>query len=119
GGRLPRRHPAAGRRLGRALLHRHRLSRRLLLELPPLSRRLSSDGPRPGPRVTLLVLAPMGIEEAALGKSQRVLRTGMGPERARIAAARALAIDAGSVAIAGRRGGIHPTLRPGDFLCPR
>jgi 4-hydroxy-3-methylbut-2-enyl diphosphate reductase len=67
--------------------------------------------------MTLLVLAPMGIEEAALGRKQRVLRTGMGPERARIAAARALAIEAGSVAIAGLCGGIDPALRPGDVVC--
>jgi 4-hydroxy-3-methylbut-2-enyl diphosphate reductase len=67
--------------------------------------------------VSLLVLAPMGIEEAALGRTQRVLRTGMGPERARIAAARALAIDAGSVAIAGLCGGVDPALRPGDVVC--
>ena len=43
--------------------------------------------------MSLLVLAPMAIEEAALRSKNRVLRTGMGPERARIAAARALAID--------------------------
>ena len=33
---LARRDPASGRRLGRALLHRHRLPRRLLPQLPPL-----------------------------------------------------------------------------------
>jgi 4-hydroxy-3-methylbut-2-enyl diphosphate reductase len=65
----------------------------------------------------LLVLAPMGIEEAALGRTQRVLRTGTGPERARIAAARALAIDAERVAIAGLCGGVDPALRPGDVVC--
>ena len=68
-------------------------------------------------RASLLVLAPMGIEQAALGKTQRVLRTGMGPERARIAAARALAIDAKSVAIAGLCGGIDASLRAGDVVC--
>jgi 4-hydroxy-3-methylbut-2-en-1-yl diphosphate reductase len=67
--------------------------------------------------VSLLVLAPMAIEEAALRSDGRVLRTGMGPERARIAAARALAIDAGSVAIAGLCGGVDPALRPGDVVC--
>src|SRR5207249_4885333 len=115
--RLPRRNPAAGRRLGRAPLHRHRLPRRLLLELPPVSRRLPRDGPRPGAGMTLLVLAPMAIEEAALRTDGRVLRTGMGPERARIAAARALAIDANNVAIAGLCGGVDPALRPGDVVC--
>jgi 4-hydroxy-3-methylbut-2-en-1-yl diphosphate reductase len=67
--------------------------------------------------MSLLVLAPMAIEEAALRTKSRVLRTGMGPERARIAAARALAIDAESVAIAGLCGGVDPTLRPGDVVC--
>lgn len=67
--------------------------------------------------MSLLVLAPMAIEEATLRSDDRVLRTGMGPERARIAAARALAIDAGSVAIAGLCGGIDPSLRPGDVIC--
>ena len=67
--------------------------------------------------MSLLVLAPMAIEEAALRTKSRVLRTGMGPERARIAAARALAIDAGSVAIAGLCGGVDPALRPGDVVC--
>ena len=67
--------------------------------------------------MTLLVLAPMAIEEVALRTKSRVLRTGMGPERARIAAARALAIDARSVAIAGLCGGVDPALRPGDVVC--
>jgi 4-hydroxy-3-methylbut-2-enyl diphosphate reductase len=40
----------------------------------------------------------------------------MGPERARIARARALAIDAGSVAIAGVCGGVDPLLRAGDVV---
>jgi 4-hydroxy-3-methylbut-2-en-1-yl diphosphate reductase len=67
--------------------------------------------------MTLLVLAPMAIEEAALGNANRVLRTGMGPDRARIAAARALAIDASNVAIAGLCGGVDPALQPGDVVC--
>src|SRR5579862_8081394 len=67
--------------------------------------------------MSLLVLAPMAIEEAALRSKGRVLRTGMGPERARIAAARGLAIDAHGIAIAGLCGGVDPTLRPGDVVC--
>ena len=67
--------------------------------------------------MTLLVLAPMAIEEAALRTDGRVLRTGIGPERARIAAARALAIEANNVAIAGLCAGVDPTLRPGDVVC--
>ena len=44
----------------------------------------------------LLVLAPLRIEQLALGEpaGSSVIRTGMGPDRARIAAARALAHDA-------------------------
>jgi len=67
--------------------------------------------------MSLLVLAPMAIEEAALNTKSRVLRTGMGPKRARIAAARGLAIDARGVAIAGLCGGVDPKLRPGDVVC--
>jgi 4-hydroxy-3-methylbut-2-en-1-yl diphosphate reductase len=66
----------------------------------------------------LLVLAPMAIEEAAVRNGGgRVLRTGMGPRRAQIAAARAQAIDAASVAVAGLCGGVKPELRPGDVVC--
>src|SRR2546425_3476569 len=67
--------------------------------------------------MSLLVLAPMAIEEAALRMKSRVLRTGMGPARARIAAARARAIDARGIAIAGLCGGVDPSLRPGDVVC--
>jgi 4-hydroxy-3-methylbut-2-en-1-yl diphosphate reductase len=67
----------------------------------------------------LLVLAPMRIEELALrGLSDaRVLRTGMGPAKARLAAARALAVDAEAVAVAGLCAGVAPELRPGDVVC--
>ena len=42
----------------------------------------------------LLVLVPLRLEQAALGRRRewKVLHTGMGPERARIAAARGLAV---------------------------
>ena len=63
------------------------------------------------------MLAPMAVEEAALRNGSRVLRTGMGPARARIAAARALAVDAAGVAVAGLCGGVDPALRPGDVVC--
>jgi len=66
----------------------------------------------------LLVLAPMAIEEAAVKHcGGRVLRTGMGPQRARIAAARAQAIEAAGVVVAGLCGGVSPELRPGDVVC--
>ena len=66
---LPGRDPAPGRRLGRALLHGHRLSGRLLPQLPPLSRRLPGHGARPGARGravsdALLILVPLRIERA-------------------------------------------------------
>ena len=42
-------HPAPGRRLGRAAVHRHRLPLGLLHQLPPLQDQLPADGPRPLP----------------------------------------------------------------------
>src|SRR3954447_22647594 len=47
----------------------------------------------------------------------RLLHTGMGPARARVAAARALAIDARAVAIAGVCAGVSPLPRSGDVVC--
>jgi 4-hydroxy-3-methylbut-2-enyl diphosphate reductase len=70
-------------------------------------------------RDSLLVLAPMRIERLALGEpaGSAVLRTGMGPARARIAAARALAHSAPALAVAGLCAGIDPALEAGDVLC--
>jgi 4-hydroxy-3-methylbut-2-enyl diphosphate reductase len=67
----------------------------------------------------LLLLAPLRIEELALGDpvGTSTLRTGMGPDRARIAAARALAHSAEALAVAGVCAGIDPQLRAGDVLC--
>jgi 4-hydroxy-3-methylbut-2-enyl diphosphate reductase len=67
----------------------------------------------------LLVLAPLRIERLALGEpaGSSVLRTGMGPDRARIAAARALAHKAPALAVAGLCAGVDPDLRAGDVLC--
>jgi 4-hydroxy-3-methylbut-2-enyl diphosphate reductase len=67
----------------------------------------------------LLVLVPMRIERVALGllAGSSVIRTGMGPDRARIAAARALAHDAPALAVAGLCAGVDPSLRAGDVLC--
>jgi 4-hydroxy-3-methylbut-2-en-1-yl diphosphate reductase len=68
---------------------------------------------------SLLVLAPLRIERLALGDppGTRVLRTGMGADRARIAAARALADAAPALAVAGLCAGISPELAAGDVLC--
>ena len=41
------RDPAGGRHVGRAVVHRHRLPRRLLHQLPPLPAGVPGDGPRP------------------------------------------------------------------------
>ncbi len=68
----------------------------------------------------LLVFAPLRIEAAALGTRPgwRVLRTGMGPARARIAAARGLAVDdASAVVVAGVCAAVSPDLEPGDIVC--
>ena len=59
---------------------------------------------------TLLVFAPLRIEAAALGKHPgwTVLRSGMGPSRARIAAARGLAVESRAVAVVGLCAGVSP-----------
>jgi 4-hydroxy-3-methylbut-2-enyl diphosphate reductase len=68
---------------------------------------------------SLLVLTPLRVEQLALGPvpGGRVLRTGMGPARARIAAARAQADDAACVAVAGLCAGVSAGLRAGDVVC--
>jgi 4-hydroxy-3-methylbut-2-enyl diphosphate reductase len=69
---------------------------------------------------TLLVLVPLRVEEAALRAAPgwHVLRTGMGPARARIAAARGLAVeDAAAVAVVGVCAAVSPELRAGDVVC--
>jgi 4-hydroxy-3-methylbut-2-en-1-yl diphosphate reductase len=68
---------------------------------------------------SMLVFAPLRLEAAAVGTSPdwRVLRSGMGPERARIAAARGLAVDdAASLAVTGLCAAVDPALRPGDVV---
>jgi len=67
----------------------------------------------------LLVFAPLRIEAAMLPKREgwTVLRTGMGRERARIAAARGLAVEAPAVAIVGLCAAVSPDLRAGDVVC--
>jgi 4-hydroxy-3-methylbut-2-enyl diphosphate reductase len=67
---------------------------------------------------SLLVLTPLRIEAAAVGGAQarRLLRSGMGPARARVAAARALAVDASGVAVAGLCAAVDADLRAGDVV---
>jgi 4-hydroxy-3-methylbut-2-enyl diphosphate reductase len=65
----------------------------------------------------VLVLAPLQVEAAALRGSGRILLTGMGRTKARIAAARALAIEAPGVVVAGVAGAVAPGLLPGDVVC--
>jgi 4-hydroxy-3-methylbut-2-en-1-yl diphosphate reductase len=66
----------------------------------------------------LLVLAPLRVEAVAVGEAdgRRVLRTGMGPARARVAAARGLAAGEASLAIAGVCAAVDPALRAGDVV---
>jgi 4-hydroxy-3-methylbut-2-en-1-yl diphosphate reductase len=68
--------------------------------------------------VSVLVLAPLRIEARALaGMGEAVVhRTGMGPRRARSAAARAARTRADAVAVAGFCGALDPTLQPGDLV---
>jgi 4-hydroxy-3-methylbut-2-enyl diphosphate reductase len=68
----------------------------------------------------LLVLVPLRVEASALrtGPGWHVLRSGMGPARAQIAAARGLAVtDAVAVAVVGVCAAVSPGLRPGDVVC--
>ena len=69
--------------------------------------------------MTLLVFAPLRAEAAALGSrpGRLVLRSGMGPAKARIAAARGLAVEADAVAVAGVCAAVAPGLRAGDVVC--
>jgi 4-hydroxy-3-methylbut-2-enyl diphosphate reductase len=68
----------------------------------------------------LLVLVPLRVEAAALRPAPgwHVLRAGMGPARARIAAARGLAVEeAVAVAVVGVCAAVSPDLKPGDIVC--
>jgi 4-hydroxy-3-methylbut-2-enyl diphosphate reductase len=67
----------------------------------------------------LLALVPLRVEAAALGTHPdwRILRSGMGPRRARIAAARGLAVESPAVAIVGLCAGAAPRLSAGDVVC--
>ena len=67
----------------------------------------------------LLVFVALRLEAAALPNvpGWTVLRSGMGPASARIAAARGLAVDSPAVAIAGVCGAVSPELRVGDVVC--
>jgi len=67
---------------------------------------------------SLLVLVPMRVERIALGSRPgwATIGSGMGPERARIAAARGLAVGAPAVAVAGVCAAAAPGLRAGDVV---
>ena len=72
--------------------------------------------------MSLVVLAPLRLEALALRRGlcdpgSSVVRTGMGPARAKAAAER-LATDRyrGPFAVAGVCGGVDPALRPGDVV---
>ena len=87
---------ARRRQLGRAVVHRHRLPRRLLHQLPPLPARLPGHGARAAARGRrcadeLLVFAPLRIEArdaAGARRAGRCCARAWGRARARIAAAR-------------------------------
>ncbi|HEY5295491.1 MAG TPA: 4-hydroxy-3-methylbut-2-enyl diphosphate reductase [Gaiellaceae bacterium] len=66
----------------------------------------------------LLVLTALRIEARALRvpAGTRMLCSGMGPQRARVAAARGLAVEAHGVAIAGLCAAVSPSLRAGDVV---
>jgi 4-hydroxy-3-methylbut-2-enyl diphosphate reductase len=70
--------------------------------------------------VSMLLLAPLRIEARAvarsLGAGSTLQRAGMGPKRARSAAARAARTPADAVAVAGFCGALDPALQPGDLV---
>jgi len=66
-----------------------------------------------------VVAAPLGVEACALRRGEprlRVLRTGMGPARARRAAVRLRDDPARALAVAGLCGSLVPELVPGDVV---
>ncbi len=70
-------------------------------------------------RSDLVVAAALRSEARALRRGRRglrVLRTGVGPERARAAAPRLLAEAAPAVALAGLCGALDPALEPGALV---
>ncbi|QEC50397.1 4-hydroxy-3-methylbut-2-enyl diphosphate reductase [Baekduia soli] len=75
---------------------------------------MSQGAPNP-----LLILAPMGIEAEAARRGApwaQVKRFGVGPKRARLAAALAHEANDGPVVIAGVCGALDPRLRAGDVI---
>jgi 4-hydroxy-3-methylbut-2-enyl diphosphate reductase len=67
----------------------------------------------------IVVAAPLGIEARALRRGApglRVMRTGMGPARARRAAERLRADPAAALAVAGLCGALASDLEPGDVV---
>jgi 4-hydroxy-3-methylbut-2-en-1-yl diphosphate reductase len=64
----------------------------------------------------LLMLTPLWIDAFAARRSSQVLRTGMGPERARAAAVRAAAVPARAVAVLGFGGALSDELEPGSVV---
>jgi 4-hydroxy-3-methylbut-2-enyl diphosphate reductase len=67
----------------------------------------------------IVVAAPLGLEARALRRGApglRVLRTGIGPARARRAAERLRADPASALAVAGLCGALVPELEPGDVV---
>jgi 4-hydroxy-3-methylbut-2-enyl diphosphate reductase len=67
----------------------------------------------------VLVFVPLRIEAAVLPRQAgwTVIRSGMGPARARIAAARGLAVDARAVCVVGVCAAVSSELRSGDVVC--
>ena len=67
----------------------------------------------------LLLIAPMAAEERALkarAPGARVVRSGVGPRRARRAATSLATARAAGVAVAGFGGALSPELEPGELV---
>ena len=83
-GRRPRRrwlvaHPAARRHLGRAVVHRHRLPRRLLHQLPPVPAGVPGDGARALPRREIAWMSCVDRHAAAARGTRRAASRAAAP----------------------------------------
>lgn len=82
-----------------------------------------SETPRPDAALITGVIAPLAIEARTAHSLQRgdwrVVHSGVGPKRARVAALSLLAAGVGRLLVWGTAGGLVPELRPGTLIMPR
>src|SRR6185437_11318124 len=128
GHRLPGADAAFRRDLGRALVHRHRLPRRLLHQLPPVPAGLPGQCTRQvrtwrSLMTETIICAPMRVEARAIRHGlrasenpPRVLRTGYGTRRSADRAEELKADPFGQLVVMGVGAGLTADLSPGDLV---